>query len=289
METEKPILSKQFSAAAEIISLPAPTAWPIVFALGLTLLLTGLVTSASVSVLGAILVLFGCVGWFRDVLPQEKHQTVTVVDRPAVVETTRREVARLPVAPELPRAYLPLETYPISAGIRGGLAGSVVMAVLACLFGIVKFKSIWYPINLLAACAYVQSAAVSAPELTSFHLTSFILASVLHLATSLLVGLLYGAMLPMLPRRPILLGGLIAPIMWSGLLYTILGIINPLMEKQINWTWFVITQIGFGIVAGAVVANQEKVHTRQNLPFAMRAGIEGSWDPDQKENEGKRQ
>ena len=72
----------------------------------------------------------------------------------------------------------------------------------------------------------------------------------------------------------ILLGGFVAPILWSGLLYTTLGILNPLLDKKIDWTWFVISQFGFGIVAGLVVSRQEKVFTQQNLPFAMRAGIE---------------
>ena len=55
------------------------------------------------------------------------------------------------MTPELPRARLPLEIYPVSAGIKGGLAGSVAMAVLAAMFGIVSGHGIWYPINLLAA------------------------------------------------------------------------------------------------------------------------------------------
>ena len=33
------------------------------------------------------------------------------------------------IARELRRAWLPVEIYPISAGIKGGLAGSVAMAV----------------------------------------------------------------------------------------------------------------------------------------------------------------
>ena len=37
------------------VELPAPTAWPIVLAFGLTLLFAGLVTSPAVSLLGAIL------------------------------------------------------------------------------------------------------------------------------------------------------------------------------------------------------------------------------------------
>ena len=38
----------------EKIEVPAPTAWPIVLAFGLTLVCAGLVTAASVSILGAV-------------------------------------------------------------------------------------------------------------------------------------------------------------------------------------------------------------------------------------------
>ena len=49
--------------------MPAPTAWPIVLAFGITLLFAGMVTSGAVSVLGAVLAVAGAVGWFREVLP----------------------------------------------------------------------------------------------------------------------------------------------------------------------------------------------------------------------------
>jgi hypothetical protein len=255
------------------VKLPAPTAWPIVLAFGVTLLLAGLVTNASVSILGAILIVTGCVGWFRDVLPHEKHEEVRVKEEVAVVTAPRREITRLPIAPDLPRALLPLETYPVSAGLKGGLAGSAAMAALACLYGILKQGSIWYPINLLAATVYAQSLKFGETSLNTFHLDSFSLAVVIHLITSLLVGLLYGAMLPMFPRRPILLGGVIAPIMWTGLIHSILGIVNPLLLEHIDWRWFIASQFAFGIVAGLVVVRQQRVPTRQFLPFAVRAGI----------------
>jgi len=245
------------------VNLPAPTAWPIVLAFGVTLLFAGLLTSASVSILGAILVVTGCVGWFRDVLPHEKEETVEVREEAPVVSTPRREVERLPI-----------ETYPVSAGIKGGLAGSVAMAVLACLYGLLKQGSIWYPINLLASTAYAQSLLFGTTSLNAFHLTSFSLAVVIHLITSLLVGLLYGAMLPMFPRRPILLGGVIAPILWTGLIHSILGLINPLLDARIDWPWFIASQFAFGIAAGLVVTRQERLRTRQFEPFLMRAGIE---------------
>jgi len=257
------------------IKLPAPTAWPIVFAFGITLLLAGLLTSPSVSILGAILAVTGCIGWFQDVLPHEKEETIEVRAEVSVITTPRREIERLPVAPELPRALLPLETYPVSAGIKGGLAGSVAMAVLACLYGVLKQRSIWYPINLLAATIYGQSLQLTPATLNAFHLGSFVVATFIHLLTSLLVGLLYGAMLPMFPRRPILLGGVIAPILWTGLLHSILDLINPLLNEHIDWPWFVASQFAFGIVAGLVVIRQQRVRIRQFVPFLMRAGFEG--------------
>jgi len=256
------------------VRLPAPTSWPIVLAFGVALLFTGLVTSASVSLLGGILIVAGCVGWFCDILPHEKHVEVPIVKEYVPITTARPQVARLPIAPDLPRALLPLETYPVSAGIKGGLAGSVAMAALACLYGILKQGSVWYPINLLGATIYSQSTRLDTASLNAFHLGSFLLAALLHLVTSLLVGLLYGAMLPMFPRRPIVLGGVIGPVLWTGLLHSILGLINPLLDERIDWRWFIASQFAFGIVAGLVVVRQERVRVRQFMPFAMRAGVE---------------
>jgi hypothetical protein len=102
------------------------------------------------------------------------------------------------------------------------------------------------------------------------------------------VGLLYGAMLPMFTRRPIVLGGLIAPVLWSGLLYSIMQLLNPLLASRINWIWFMATQIAFGVVAGMVVVRQQPVSTRENLPFAVRAGIEAPGVMPPRENGEKR-
>jgi hypothetical protein len=262
------------SRPADAIESPAPTAWPLVLASGFTLIFAGLLTNASLSVLGLILAVAGCAGWFRQVLPREQEVSVEVVPEELRIATERKVVERLPVAPGLVRAWLPLETYPISAGVKGGWAGGVAMAVLACTFGLLKTGSIWYPINLLAATAYAQSLKLDPAQLNSFHFDSFAIAVVLHGIGSTLVGLLYGAMLPMFPRRPILLGGLIAPVLWSGLLYSILNLLNPLLASRIDWFWFMASQVAFGVVAGLVVMRHGRISTRENLPFAMRAGVE---------------
>ena len=256
------------------IEVPASTAWPFVLAFGAILLFAGLVTSESVSILGGALALAGCIGWFRQVFPHEREEKTPVVPEDIRIATERHIVERLPVPSYQPRAWLPVQTYPVSAGLKGGLAGSVAMAVLACAYGLLKAGSIWYPINLLAAVVYAQSQKLGPTQLYSFHAESFAIALGLHVLVSTLVGLLYGAMLPMLAHRPIVLGGLIAPVLWSGLLYTILGLVNPLLASHIDWPWFIASQVAFGIVAGTVVVRQSRMITRENLPFFIRAGIE---------------
>src|ERR1700693_1081376 len=257
----------------ETIEMPAPTAWPIILAFGLTLVFAGLVTSWSVSFLGAILAVSGSIGWFRDVLPHERHESVSAIETIRPVSTSRPRVAAVEwMTEELHRARLPLEVYPIKAGVKGGMAGAVAMAFLAVMYGIISRHGMWYAINVLAAGFFPGRHALS--QIGAFQWDSLLIASVVHLLVSLSVGLLYGATLPMLPRHPILLGGLVAPVLWSGLVHSFVELIDPILNQEIDWVWFVFSQVGFGIVAGIVVSRQQRVPTRQNLPFAVRAGFE---------------
>ena len=50
---------------------------------------------------------------------------------------------------------------------------------------------------------------------------------------------------------------------------------SPILNQRIDWFWFVISQIFFGLVCGFVVNLHAKVRTPQfqALPFAIRAGI----------------
>jgi hypothetical protein len=284
--TSTPETQTQSKDEERAITLPAPTAWPLVLAFGVTLVVAGLVTTAVVSLLGAVLSFCGAFGWFREVLPHEREETVPVRETPITITTERREVARIKTAPELQRLRFPIEVYPVMAGVRGGLAGSIAMAIVAMTYGEVFYRSIWYPVNLLGAVVYARALEMSVARLSHFDLVLFLVAVALHLATSLLVGLLYGTMLPMLPRHPIILGGVIGPILWSGLVYSVLGLVNPLLNARIDWSWFVASQVAFGCVAGLVVIRHEKIRVRQFLPLVMRAGIEGTGLPEQGRNEG---
>src|SRR3984957_6082440 len=89
------------NSATDTIEVPAPTSWPIVLAFGIALLFAGLVTSEAVSVLGAVVAVAGAVGWFRDVLPHEQHESAPVMTQVPPVTTMRREVARIEIAHEV--------------------------------------------------------------------------------------------------------------------------------------------------------------------------------------------
>lgn len=277
---------KKIGAHSETIHLPAPTAWPIVMAFGVTLGVAGLVTNLGVTVLGIILALSGAVGWFRQVLPHEVHEDIPVVIEHITIETARPEVERI-VIDEHHREHFPLETYPVLSGIKGGIAGGIAMIPPALLYGWLSHHSIWWPVNLLGGAGVTQWSNPSVIDIAQFHWAGLMVACVIQAAVSILVGLLYGAMLPILPRHPIILGGIVAPLLWTGLIHATLGIINPVLDSNISWGWFLVSQLTFGLVAGWVVTQQERIKTEQSMPFILRMGVEGSGIPRESEEDDR--
>jgi hypothetical protein len=207
------------------------------------------------------------------VLPHEKHAPVPIVTEAVTITPSTARVARIQVD-ETHRAQLPLKTYPVSSGILGGIAGGIAMIIPALIYGLVRFHSIWYAINLLGGMGAYGNRTPSTAELSQFHLNVFLIALVIHAATSILVGLLYGALLPVWPKHPILLGGIIAPVLWTGGLHSILTIVNPFFNSKISWLWFAASQLLFGLVAGWTVMKRGRIKTLAQLPLAIRMGLQ---------------
>src|SRR5579862_1450466 len=258
---------------AGTVLLPAPTAWPLVLAFGCALGFAGLVTSYNITLLGVVFAIAGIVGWARQVFPIEQHEEVVVVPHQMDLQIDRRRVARIHID-ESHRSLFPQQTYTVSSGILGGFAGGTAMIVLAELYGIVIHHSLWYPINLLGGAGVVGWLNPTDAELNSFRLSAVVIAIIIHTCTSFLVGLLYGALLPILPKHPIVLGGLIAPALWTGLLHSSLALINPYFDSHVNWWWFAVSQVGFGLVAGLVVVKYGHVKRMRGAPLPVRLGLE---------------
>jgi hypothetical protein len=172
------------------------------------------------------------------------------------------------------RVHIPLEVHPYWTGLYGGLAGAVAMAVVAMLFGLIAQRSIWYPINLLAAGILRSLAQAPVEQLREFNKAGLIAASIIHATMSLGVGLLYAVLLPMFPHRAGWRSGLVTPVLWSGLLAATLSVINPTLNQRIDWSWFVGSQIAFGLAAGWVVAHTAQIETMQSWPLIERARLE---------------
>jgi len=258
------------------IEQPAPTAWPMVLAFGLTLIFAGLVTHVMVSAVGAILTMTASVGWWRQVFPELKVEHVPVREEGVTFPAARSTIARLAPGEEGHRVRIPVAVQPISAGIKGGIVGGAAMAIVALIYGAVMQRSLWYPVNLLAAVAIPRMAEASLDELRAFDLTALTIGIVAHGLISILAGLLYAVILPMLARRHMLWGGLVAPLLWTGGLWAVLGIVNPVLDARVDWTWFIVSQIVYGLAAGYVVWRTEPMATVQTWPLAARAGIEAS-------------
>jgi hypothetical protein len=258
----------------ESVDLPAPTAWPMVVALGITLGFTGLITHGAVSLVGIGLALIGGIGWFREVLPEPQLERIMlrpVELRPGAVSPSRAAERLLGEAGH--RIRVPVEIQPYSAGIRGGIVGGIAMAVVALAYGLIVQRSPWYPINLLSAAAMPGMAHATVAELRAFDLLALAIGTIVHGLISVLVGLLYAVILPMLPGRHVFWGGVIAPLLWTGLVWALLGVVNPTLGAHVDWPWFVVSQIAFGLATGFVVARAQPLPTMQTWPLAARVGV----------------
>jgi hypothetical protein len=275
MEPKAPTIAETRPAESQAgrVHLPAPTAWPFLMAIGLTLVCASLVTNMVIGALGVVLTVVSVVGWFRTVLPHEAHEDVVVEEEFVTLLTPTEKVARIEVD-ETHRAQLPLQTFSVLSAVKGGIAGGIAMVIPAELYGIIRFHSVWYVVNLLGGAGVGAWVNPSAEELKHFHLGAFITANIIQGAVTLLVGLLYGAMLPMWPSRPILLGGIIAPALWTGLLHSVLGIVNPYLADHIDWWSFAASQVIFGLVAGYVVVKLGHIERLAQVPLPVRLGLE---------------
>jgi hypothetical protein len=215
------------------------------------------------------------VGWFYEVLPVDQHETIQVT-APATLPAAEPEhvrVAQIEVD-ETHRAQLPLHIYPISSGLKGGIAGGIAMVVPAEIYSILRYHSVWYVVNLLGGAGVAGWTNPSPADIARFHLSAFLTANIIQGIGTLLVGLLYGALLPLWPKRPVLLGGLVGPVLWTCLLHSILGTVNPFLNDHIDWWSFAAAQVFFGVVAGYTVKRLGGLQRLAQVPLSIRMGLE---------------
>jgi hypothetical protein len=249
----------------EGIEMPRPTAGPMILGVGIALLGAGAVLGLALSAAGAVLLVVGLTAWIRNLLPGRGHfheERVPLAQQPSQIAVAPGTVEQMQAGMAGYRMRLPLHVHPISAGIKGGIWGGLLMPVPALIWGLLTGHGIWYPVNLLAGTVAAGLGNMPDVDLEEFHTTLFVVGLVLHVAMSLVIGLMYGVLLPTLPANrsgQIVWGGLLLPLLWTGASYGLMGVVNPLLQERVAWHWFVASQFVFGITAAVVVMRSEKI------------------------------
>lgn len=255
------------------VQMPEATAAPLILGTGIVLLGAGVAINLTISIVGAIVFVAGLAAWIGHLMPGHGHfheERVPAEQRPQETTAAPGTVEQLVTGMPGYRMRLPLKIHPISAGIKGGLLGGLVMPVPALIWGVISGHTIWYPINLLAGMVIAGVDSMPTAELEQFHFSLFLVGLVIHVAMSLVVGLVYGVLLPTLPDipNPFSWAALLMPILWSAVSYSLMGNVNPVLQHNVSWPWFIVSQFVYGLVLAAVVMGTAKLGP-------VRAGILG--------------
>jgi hypothetical protein len=262
-------MSDHAAESKDSVELPAPTAWPLVLGLGIALVGTGFATNIGFLVVGVIVFFFGLGGWIGQLVSIQgdvQEPLVAMPFRPAPTEATPGTVEALRPGAAGYRFRLPEHVHPISSGVKGGLLGGLLMSLPAMAYSLYIHGSPWVPVNLLAGMVIPGITYVSLEDIRQFHELALIFGLVVHAAFSITFGLLFGVILPMLPNfrgAPILFGGVLPPILWTGFCYSIMDVVDPLLQKHVDWQWFIVSQFVFGVTMSIYVSRTQKIAVEQ--------------------------
>jgi len=251
------------------VEMPRPTIAPLAVALGMVLFAVGAPFGLPFFVLGAFILIAALTNWVGELLPGRGHMSEPLAGPARRAQPVSAELNKVQqLRPGMPgyRARLPESVHPLSAGIKGGVVGGIVMPLPALLYGILSGHGIWYPVNLLSAMVVPGMGTLSVPELERFSLALLLTGIVIHATMAIVFGLLYGVLLPMLPAIPRLAipkslawGGIVFPLLWTAFSYGLMGVTNPVLQARVDWPWFIVSQFVFGAVAAFVVDRSEKI------------------------------
>jgi hypothetical protein len=246
------------------VEMPLPTVAPLVLSVGVALMGMGIAFGLPFMVVGAVLLALGLCIWISQLLPGQghMHEPVEPAERRAPLTPALGTVEQLRAGMPGYRLRLPVAVHPISAGVKGGIVGGMVMPLPAVLWGLLSGHGLWYPVNLLAGMALPGLQEKSVADLEQFNPSLLLVGTVIHVVTSVVIGLVYGVLMPALPAlpKPLAWGGLLMPLLWTAVTFTLMGVVNPALGRAVDWPSFIACQFVFGVVAALVMMRAVKIH-----------------------------
>src|SRR5437762_1473312 len=90
----------------------------------------------------------------------------------------------------------------------------------------------------------VVGAVVLLAGLGQFHAGLLVCGILIHATMSVSIGLMYGVLMPTLPYipRPLAWNGLLMPLLWTAVTYTVMAVVNPLLNERVAWPAFIFSQ-----------------------------------------------
>lgn len=144
----------------------------------------------------------------------------------------------------------PTEVVPYRAGAIGGLAGGGAMVLVALAYGWLSGRGIWFPVNLIGATVVRELQAASPETLMAFHPSALLAGLLIHGFLSITLGILYALILPTLPGSPLGWAVLVGPLLWLAATFVILPIFNPIMARYVDWPFFALAHLAYGLTMG---------------------------------------
>jgi mono/diheme cytochrome c family protein len=261
------------------VEMPRPTVWPIVLGLGIVLAALGAATSLAFCVVGFVVMICGLVGWGSQLLPGRGHEHEPLTEAATPIIARSGMVEQLTPGVTGYRFQLPQKVHPLSAGVKGGILGGLLMPIPALIWAVSSGHSIWYPVNLLAGLVLPGLTDMPVEELRKnlemFHPWGLLCGIIMHATLSIGFGLVGGVLLPTLPPifgGPLLFGCVILPLLWSWANHSLMGLVNPLLNDYISWPWYVVSQLVYGIATTIVILRSEKISIAPRGPGADAGG-----------------
>ena len=154
---------------------------------------------------------------------------------------------------------VPAWVYPYRLGVIGGALGGLAMVVVALGYGLWSGRGIWLPVNLIGATLVRDLQGASLETLSQFNATALIAGLVLHGSLSIGLGFLFAVLLPTMPGPPMFWSLTVGPLLWMMASVLTLPLLNPVMEKYVEVSSFLIAHIAYGLVLGGYVTRQPKI------------------------------